>query len=382
MTNRRLLLLGKSLFSLSFLFIFTGLFLYFDEKDSFYDPIKDTVLVAGDSEVIISTTDDVVNDNSDDNDNSNGNEDNDVPPVSEIIPPVNDDVVPPIVEEENDEVVPDDNVNSNTQVPNEVLPPVVEEILPEPSVDSNSQSKEEIIEQEEENIKSYNNNLRKTIEETYSIIVKYGSETDGYKAGDMSVVSISDVNTMKRSLEQLNECLSLYPKDFFKEFGDEDLKLKVYLIQSYSTENVTGITELYANNVTISIAMDYSFAESFHHEVYHYIEHYIERMNGEFGIWNTYNPNGFIYGESPNSKWSFNQTLQPDAFFVNNYAQSNADEDRASTFEYMTANTKALCYDSVNYPIWKKSSYIALMIDTYFDTVDSKVIDYWERFIY
>lgn len=382
MTNRRLLLLGKSLFSLSFLFIFTGLFLYFDEKDSFYDPIKDTVLVAGDSEVIISTTDDVVNDNSDDNDNSNGNEDNDVPPVSEIIPPVNDDVVPPIVEEENDEVVPDDNVNSNTQVPNEVIPPVVEEILPEPSVDSSSQSKEEIIEQEKENIKSYNNNLRKTIEETYSIIVKYGSETDDYKAGDMSVVSISDDNIMKRSLEQLNECLSLYPKNFFKEFGDEDLKLKVYLIQRYSTENVTGITELYANNVTISIAMDYSFAESFHHEVYHYIEHYIERMNGEFGIWNTYNPNGFIYGESPNSKWSFNQTLQPDAFFVNNYAQSNADEDRASTFEYMTANTKALCYDSVNYPIWKKSSYIALMIDTYFDTVDSKVIDYWERFIY
>ena len=237
MTNRRLLLLGKSLFSLSFLFIFTGLFLYFDEKDSFYDPIKDTVLVAGDNEVIISTTDDVVNDNSDDNDNN-------IPPVSEIIPPVNDDVVPPIVEEENDEVVPDDNVNSNTQVPNEVIPPVVEEILPEPSVDSNSQSKEEIIEQEEENIKSYNNNLRKTIEETYSIIVKYGSETDGYKAGDMSVVSISDVNTMKYSLEQLNECLSLYPKDFFKEFGDEDLKLKVYLIQSYSTENVTGITEL------------------------------------------------------------------------------------------------------------------------------------------
>ena len=375
MTNRRLLLLGKSLFSLSFLFIFTGLFLYFDEKGSFYDPIKDTVLVAGDSEVIISTTDDVVNDNSDDNDNN-------IPPVSEVIPPVNDDVVPPIVEEENDEVVPDDNVNSNTQVPNEVIPPVVEEILPEPSVDSNSQSKEEIIEQEEENIKSYNNNLRKTIEETYSIIVKYGSETDGYKAGDMSVVSISDVNIMKRSLEQLNECLSLYPKNFFKEFGDEDLKLKVYLIQRYSTENVTGITELYANNVTISIAMDYSFAESFHHEVYHYIEHYIERMNGEFGIWNTYNPNGFIYGESPNSKWSFNQTLQPDAFFVNNYAQSDADEDRASTFEYMTANTKALCYDSVNYPIWKKSSYIALMIDTYFDTVDSKVIDYWERFIY
>ena len=60
--------------------------MYFDEKDSFYDPIKDTVLVAGDNEVIISTSDDVVNDNSDDNDNN-------IPPVSEIIPPVNDDVV-------------------------------------------------------------------------------------------------------------------------------------------------------------------------------------------------------------------------------------------------------------------------------------------------
>ena len=73
-----------------------------------------------------------------------------------------------------------------------------------------------------------------------------------------------------------------------------------------------------------------------------------------FSIWNTYNPNGFTYGQSPNSKLSYNQTLAADAFFVNNYAQSDADEDRASTFEYMTASKKALCYNSVDYPIWKK----------------------------
>ena len=357
MTNGRLLLIGKSLFVLSFLFIFTGLFLFFKEKESFYDPIKDTILIADGGNVIISTTDDVVN-------NTNNNIPSDVE------------------QEENGEVVPDNNQNPDSQVPNEIVPPVIEEILPESSVDSTNQSKEEFVENKNETIEVYNNNLRKTIEETYGITVKYGNETDGYKVGGMNVTSINDVNIMKNSLEKLNECIALYPKNFFKEFADEDLKLNIYLIQSYSTANVTGITELYANNVTISISMDYSFAESFHHEVYHYIEHYIEKMDGVFSIWNTYNPNGFTYGQSPNSKWSYNQTLSADSFFVNNYAQSDADEDRASTFEYMTANNKALCYNSVDYPIWKKSSYIALMIDTYFDTVDPKVIDYWERFIY
>lgn len=379
MTNKQMIALGKVLFVLSFLFIFTGLYLDFEERESFYDPIKDTVLLAGGGDVIISTTEEVI-DNVPSGDDNTTNDGNTLPekniPIVEETPPISEEVVPvepePVVPVEPEFVAP--AIPESTPPSEDVVPSLPE--TPEVSEEQLKEENSEVITQ------NYNNNLRKTIEETYGIVVKYGNETDGYKAGTMQAVSITDINVIKSGLEQLNEALLLYPKDFFREFGDENLNLKVYLIQRYSTANVTGITELYGNNVTISISMDYSFAESFHHETYHYIEHYIERMGGEFSIWNTYNPSGFVYGGDPNPNLSFNRTWDATVPFVNNYAQSDADEDRASTFEYMTASSKAVCYNSTEYPIWKKSSYMALMIDTYFDTVDSSVIDYWERFIY
>ncbi len=389
MTNKRLLSLGKVLFALSFLFIFTGLYLDFEEKNSFSDPIKDTTLIAGGGKVIISTTDGTVVEDVD-----IGNENSDTESETDILN--NDSSSTENVVPSSPTVPESENVQTPATMPEVIVPsePVPEpDPVPEPVPDSSNttdstpevgaptdDSKEEttVI----PTIEETNNILRRTIEDTYGIKVMYGSETDGYSAGTMAAVSITDSNVIKSGLEQLNTALALYPTDFFREFGNSNFNLKVYLVQRYATANVTGITELYGNNVIISISMDYSFAESFHHETYHYIEHYIERRGGEFSIWNTYNPVNFVYGGTANLKLSFNRTWDASAPFVNNYAQSDADEDRASTFEYMTASSKASCYNSVDYPIWKKSSYMALMIDTYFDTVDSSVIDYWERFIY
>lgn len=345
MKSRQLLIVGRILFAISFVFIFAGLYLDFEKKSLFNDPVKDvTVIAGGDDKIIISTTDDtekedssdeeiVIGDNSSSDSNSYSNNNTEVIPVPEpepILP-----TSPPI--------------------------PTVPDVKP---------------------IDDENNISRRKIEDTYGIKVKYGTETDGYSAGSMKIISIADSTIVQSGLEQLNLALSLYPRDFFKEFLEANLSLEVFLIQRYSTENVTGITDLSGNKVIISIAMDYPFIESFNHEVYHYIEHFIERKNGEFSVWNTYNPVDFIYGLEANPNYSFNRTGLADAPFVNNYAQTNAYEDRASTFEYMTADNRAICFNSIDYPIWKKSSYMALMIETYFDTVSSSVVDYWERFIY
>ena len=113
----------------------------------------------------------------------------------------------------------------------------------------------------------------------------------------------------------------------------------------------------------------------------HYIEHYIESAGGRFTAWNSFNPLDFTYGVE-NSSYSYSKTGTPGSYFVNNYAQTSANEDRASTFEYMTASVKYSCYDSNDYPIWKKSNYLSTMIETYFTTVSSSVVDYWERYIY
>lgn len=222
---------------------------------------------------------------------------------------------------------------------------------------------------------------RKQIEETYGIKVLYGSETNGYVVGNLGTTSISDTNVMKSSLEQLNTALSMYPSGFFREFSKQNMTLNVYLIKNYSAENVTGVTDFAPRRTIISIATDFPFSESFHHEMLHYIEHYIESSGGKFAAWNSFNPIDFTYGVE-NSSYSYSKTGTPGSYFVNNYAQTNAIEDRASTFEYMTASVKYSCYDSNDYPIWKKSNYLSTMIETYFNTVSSSVVDYWERYIY
>lgn len=224
-------------------------------------------------------------------------------------------------------------------------------------------------------------NYRKQIEDTYGIKVLYGSETNGYVVGSLGTTAITDTNVMKSILEQLNTALSMYPNGFFREFSKQNMSLNVYLIKNYSAENVTGVTDFAPRRTIISIATDFPFAESFHHEMLHYIEHYIESAGGRFTAWNSFNPLDFTYGVE-NSSYSYSKTGTPGSYFVNNYAQTSANEDRASTFEYMTASVKYSCYDSNDYPIWKKSNYLSTMIETYFTTVSSSVVDYWERYIY
>ena len=341
MENKRLMLLGKLLFSLSFVFIFTGLYLNKLEKQMFYDPINDVVAIAPDDgdKVIISTTDgDIEETNNNPStpiDNGSNNDNN------------------------------TDNTNTNTSNNSSN------------STDNNSNYNNPT--NTPDNIINENDVLRRSIEDTYGIKVKYGDEVSNYQAGSMNATPILDKDIIKSGLEQLKETLNLYPQDFFREFLNENLSLEVFLIKNYS--KVTGVTDLFGNRVIVSIAMDHPFFESFNHEIYHYIEHFIVRKQGEFSAWNMYNPSDFSYG-TVNSNYSYTKTQKADSVFANNYAQTNPYEDRASTFEYMMASNKIPCFNSSTYPIWKKSSYMALMIDTYFDTVSPSVIDYWERFIY
>lgn len=228
-------------------------------------------------------------------------------------------------------------------------------------------------------IQEVNNKLRLELQSKYGITIKYGNETNGYNVGGLSTSAIADDNKAAIALEELATNLSYYPSGFFKEFEEMGLKLTVYLIDKYSESDVTGVTDPSSNNVVISIATYFSFSESFHHETYHYMEKYIKLKGGSFGYWQQYNPADFIYG-STNSSLSFDRTNKANSFFVNDYAQTDEYEDRASTFEYMMANSKASCLNT-NEPVWGKAVYMAKVIDVFFNTVNSYTTEYWERFL-
>ncbi len=225
-----------------------------------------------------------------------------------------------------------------------------------------------------------NNTLRNNIQNTYGITIKYGSETNGYSVGGLSTVPMSNSASINSALNNLNNCLSRYPRGFFQEMKNGGIPLTVYLISHYSQTGVTGVTDSNYSRAIISIACDYSFPESFHHETFHYIERYINKYGGFFNNWNRFNPPGYTYNNI-NSNLSYTRNgYNPDSYFVNNYAQTDAAEDRASTFEYMTANYKASC---MNYgkPIYNKASEMAAYIQNYFNTVNSGTTEFWERYL-
>ena len=229
------------------------------------------------------------------------------------------------------------------------------------------------------NIEKKNDLLRKEIEKEFSIYVKYGSETEGYKVGGVTTTPITDQELINNRLNDLYDTLSLYPEGLFKEIRDGGIPLTIYLINNYSEYGITGITDSSYDYANISIAAIYDFPESFYHESYHYIERYMFKKKANFNSWDSLNPENFEYNTIDGSL-SYSNTFKEDAPFVNNYAQTSSAEDRASTFEYMMANTKASCLNKNN-TVWYKATYIAMTMESVFDSIDPDTIEYWERFI-
>lgn len=225
-----------------------------------------------------------------------------------------------------------------------------------------------------------NENLRKNIENNYGVVVKYGDEVSNYSVGGMSVLPVTSLNDINDALNNLNYTMSLYPKDFFKEFKKKNLGLSIYLIKNYSVNNVTGVTDSSSNNVIISIATLYPFRDSFNHELYHYIDRYIYLSGGRYTTWNSLNPVNFKYGNIEN-QYAYTKVNSPDSYFVNTYAEVSEFEDRASTFEYMMSSDKVSCLEQGK-TIYLKAKYMSNQMDLFFDTVSPDVVEYWERHLY
>lgn len=228
-------------------------------------------------------------------------------------------------------------------------------------------------------IEKKNDILRRQIEREFSISIKYGKETEGYKVGGVSTEPITDPNLINSKLNDLYDTLSLYPVGIFKEIKDGGIPLTIILINNYSETGITGVTDSSYEYANISLAVIYDIAESFYHESYHYMERYMFKKKVSFNSWDSLNPDGFVWNTIDGSL-SYSNTFKEDSSFVNNYAQTSGAEDRASTFEYMMANTKASCLNKNN-PVWYKATYIAMTIESAFNSVSSDSTEYWERFI-
>ena len=228
-------------------------------------------------------------------------------------------------------------------------------------------------------LETENTLFRNQIQEKYGIQIMYGKETDGYTVEGIQTNCLNDLNKIYDSLFRLDKCLEKYPFGMFQEIREGGIPLTILLVDSYFDSNITGVTDSSYHSAKISLAVSYPLEESFYHESYHYIERYLFKEGANFNSWNNFNPFQFEYGKIY-GMYSYSNTSSPDAFFVNNYAQTMDTEDRASTFEYMMADEKIDCFESGK-NIWKKAITIARTIEYILDSANPSVEEYWERFL-
>ena len=325
---------AKLLLALSLVLILTGIGLHLDEEKSLNLTTKTHMIgELSQQDISITTTDDPIGEDITSNNNTSQTE--------EITPETK---TPPV-----------ENINPTTkEAASDNSPPVT--------------------------IQDTNNTLRNSLQNQYGITIRYGAETNGYMVAGLTTNHLTDPNRINEILNTLNVALSHYPSGIFTETKQAGYTLTIYLIKSYSQNNVTGITDSTTKNILISLATDFSFEESLYHEVYHYLEKYMYAKGANYTTWNSLNPPEFSYGKT-NSNLSYTTANNPNSYFVNNYAQTDQYEDRASTFEYMMDDVEASCL-TTGTPIWKKAKYICEQIDAVFQSVSPTVTEYWERFIY
>jgi len=224
-----------------------------------------------------------------------------------------------------------------------------------------------------------NDSLRRSLQSTYGITIKYGEATTGYKVGGFSTTSVFNSTTINAALNRLKSSLALFPKGFFYEIKNGGIPLTIFFVNNYSDETITGITDSSYDYADISIALIHPFEDSFYHEMYHYIERFMFKKGANFNSWNSLNPMDFKYGTIVND-YSYQNTFSQFAYFVNNYAQTSETEDRASTFEFMMADSQASCLNQGGV-VWQKANLIKNTIETVFNSVSPSVVEYWERFV-
>ena len=254
------------------------------------------------------------------------------------------------------------NNNENTVLPEE-KPPVVEKTQAEK-----------------------NNEYRKTLENKYSVKIVYKNENAGYLiGGSINTEKLNDDKEINKYLKEVELTLKKYPNGFFKEMKDNNVSLRIYMVNKIDG-NYSGMTDgRNQSNITVTIGTDGTklFESTLHHELMHYIDIYMKQKNPSLNleeIMKSYNPEGFRYGSS-DSTYDFNFSNPNDAYFISYYSRQSYLEDRAVLFSDMMTRTTKKAYYNEGTPINKKAKLISSQIKKHFKILSNTGRYYWDRFL-
>ena len=256
---------------------------------------------------------------------------------------------------------------------NKPNPPKEPEPIPEPKPEPKTQAE-------------INDGYRKKLENKYSVKIVYKEENGNYLiGGSINTEKLYDDNEINKYLKEVESTLKKYPNGFFKEMKDNNVSLRIYMVNKIDGGH-SGMTDgRNQSNITVTIgtAGTNLFEYTLHHELMHYIDIYMRQKDPTLNlaeIMKSYNPEGFNYG-SNDSTYDYNFSNPNDAYFLSYYSRQSYLEDRAVLFSDMMTRTTKRPYYNDGTPLNKKAKLINDQLHKYYNCVSTSAREHWERFI-
>ena len=229
--------------------------------------------------------------------------------------------------------------------------------------DSNSEKSDKPSSQTELNLQK-----RNYLNETYGVNIVYNYEADCYYGG--SCTGITDDTLIAERLDLLEECLSIYPIELFKDLNEQS-SITINLVDSLN--GADGFTNgKDATAIFMALNCDNPatyFKMAFHHELFHFIEYYMRyRFPGEeLLIYDTQNYNDTaLYGTTDYTGTVYDNAANIyNQYFISVYAKKDAMEDRAETFTYYVFISQKESMKVADSPISMKMKIISEAIRKY-----------------
>lgn len=256
---------------------------------------------------------------------------------------------------------------------NKPNPPKEPEPIPEPKPEPKTQAE-------------INDEYRKKLENKYLVKIVYKDENGNYLiGGSINTEKLYDDNEINKYLKEVESTLKKYPNGFFKEMKDNNVSLRIYMVNKIDGGH-SGMTDgRNQSNITVTIgtAGTNLFEYTLHHELMHYIDIYMRQKDPTLNlaeIMKSYNPEGFSYG-SNDSTYDYNFSNPNEAYFLSYYSRQGYLEDRAVLFSDMMTRTTKRPYYNDGTPLNKKAKLINDQLHKYYNCVSTSVREHWERFI-
>lgn len=230
---------------------------------------------------------------------------------------------------------------------------------------------------------------------------------------DFAVNALYDETITYEALQLVDEVLGRYPKGFFKELKYGSIKkFEIFLCgtlvqgNEYGISNPGGFALQYNGSQMIVLDATYtsSIKTNLNHEIMHAMDSRMDYLvnKGKFDYiifenWYKLNPknydyrygyvdeNGVEYDAVNNAAYTPNDEKSRDnvdnIYFIDYYANTFPNEDRARIFENLMNADTELSYEFNSKHLKKKAIYLCRMIRTAFKSIPADELMYWERFL-